>query len=233
MLTKLFRLYNQNLEKFTSNFCSWYNIFHIIQIQWRIQVDNDYIVKTSELAEKEWVYNKNKWATFSSMYKFFERAIKKYYDIEVETKTYSAYSDKFERMLKDWYAFWIGLKYWWRFWRNARKDQKLTILEARQNSEDFEVYGHALTYYYSKRLNKYYIIDSLWTSRKAVEMDIEVLREAIDNKLFFINARTLKLKDELLDLYLKFFKNWWKIDRIEDYSKLHIRAIEKAIKLLW
>jgi hypothetical protein len=81
------------------------------------------------------------------------------------------------------------------------------IEEALADTSKYSKYGHALTYFYSKVTNKYYILDSLKTSRKPVEMDIEVLKKAVDNQIFFKNARTLYLEDRLLDKYLKMFRD--------------------------
>jgi len=226
----LFTLYNQGLNRFTSNFCSWYNIFHVIQIQWGLKFSNDYIIKAAKEAEKEWVYSVTTGALFNSMYNFFVQEIKAKVNVDVNVVTKSVQSDSFETLLKEWYAFWIWLRFAWMWWRGARKDQKVMIEEAMASTQNLSQYGHALTYFYSKVTKKYYILDSLKTSRKPVEMSLEALRAANNNSIFFTNARTLVLEDQRLDYYLKLFRDGWKVE-MESLSTSDLKAAEKALQL--
>jgi len=229
MFKRLFELYNQGLSKITANFCSGYNIFHVIQIQWDIKVANDYIVETAKRAANVWIYSITEWARFSSMYRFFTKEIKKEFNIDLSVITKDVNSKEFEKLLKEWYAFWIWLKYAWLWWRGARKDQKVLIEEALKSKGS--IYGHALTYFYSKVTKKFYIIDSLKSSRKPVEMSLIVFRTAVKNGIFFSNARSLYMKDRLLDKYLKTYRDWITIYGIENLPLKDRKAIERASRL--
>jgi hypothetical protein len=62
-------------------------------------------------------------------------------------------------------------------------------------------------------------------------MDLEVLREAVRKWIYYQNARTLVLKNQRLDYWLRFFKRRWVIKDVESLSKADRKEHDRALKL--
>jgi len=230
-MKKLFTLYNQWLEYFTRNACSIYIWFHIFQVMFWIRVNNEYLVAASREAEKDEAWWSWWWTYADTIANWFVREIYERFNVISYIRIHSWYSDKFEKNLKDWYAYGIWLKYAWRLYRKIKEDNTIKITELDVDLKGHPVYWHFLTYFYSKITNKFYILDSLKHSRKPIEMDIEVFRKWIDKWIFFINCRTIELENTRLDYYLKFFRDWWVIKNMEELSILERMAADKALEL--
>jgi len=230
-MNKLFILYNQWLEYFTRNACSIYVWFHIFQIMFSIQATNEYIIATSHKAEKDKAWW-NLWWTFAdTIANWFKKAIYEKFNLSVDILIHKWTSDIFEKNLKNWYAYGIWLKYAGRLYSKIKEDNLISIDELDVDLKDHKIVWHFLTYFYSKKTKKYYILDSLNSSRKAIEMDISVFREWIDKWIFFLNCRTIEIKDKLVDYYLKVLKTWFIVYNVESLDKKNRLALDKAIRL--
>jgi len=230
MLKSAFIIYNQTLEKLTWASCSLYVWAHIFQIQYWITIENKVLVAATKKAKEDKVLFS--WGAYAdTISKWVKKTIYDTYKIELDLITISWYSKQFETMLKNWNAFWIGLKFAGRFYRDMNEDLIITTKEITRDTSTHTVIWHFLTYFYSPTAKKYYILDSLWKNRKPIEMDIEVFRKWIDNKVFFINCRTMTIKDQRLDYWLRFFKRRWTIKNVESLSKEDRVAHDRSLKL--
>lgn len=231
MKIRLFTLYNQWLEYFTRNACSIYVLFHIIQVQWWIVFTNDFIVNTAEQAQEDKVWYEAWWTYYERIFDWFILQVNIFYNIAVNIKTYKSDSEKFEYLLRNWYAFWIWLKYAATFYKNIRADQIITMEEMQKDMSDSLIMWHALTYFYSEVTSKFYILDSLNSSRKPIEMSLEVFKEGVKNDIFFTNSRTIILEDLELDHYLRFFRTWGRIENMDLLPPKERKAADLALKL--
>jgi len=223
-MINLFKIYNQGLEYFTRNWCSVYTLFHIVQIQWGIKVSNTFIIQTLKLAEVDKAWYEAWGAYFAKIYNWFVWAVFKKTWVKLIVRTVDIRSKEFEELYELWYFFWLGLKYAWLWYRGARKDWIITAEEANKDTSGYWVYGHNHTF------GKELLIDSLkWV--EPTKMTLEVLREAVNNWIYYPNARTLVMEDRLLDYYLKFFQKGWVIKKVEDLETADRRAVDKALKL--
>jgi len=221
----MLKFYNQSLERFTRNGCSIYTLYMIIQIQWGIIVDNEFIKSTLRKAEEQKVWYESWGAYFNKIYKWFSQAIYNRTKVIVTVKAVNIYSKEFEDLYNQWNAFWLWLLYAWLWYRKAREDGIITEKEINEFQKWAE-YWHNHTYF------KGLIVDSLWTvSWKPIKMSLENLRKAVDKGLYYPTARTLVMKDKLLEKYLKMYQTGWKIDVIENLPKEDQIALSRASKL--
>ena len=225
MFKKLFTFYNQNIDYFSRNGCSLYTLFHIIQIQWGIKVDNSFILLTLQKAEKDKVFFSAWGAYFSKIYKWFSQAIYLRTKVVVTVKALDIRSKEFEDMYNEWYAFGLWLKYAWLWYKRAREDWVIDETEINE-FEKWPVYWHNHVWF------KGLIVDSLWSvSWKPIKLSLENLRKAVDKGLYYPTARTLVMKDKLLEKYLKMYQRKEKVKNIEELPKSHQKAIARASKL--
>ena len=223
MKSKLIKFYDQTLEYFTRNWCWIYTLFNIIQIQWGVQVDNKFIIETLKLAETEKAWYQTWGAYFQKLYNWFVLKIYERTKLKVNVRTVNIMSDEFEELVNKWYAFGLWLKFAWSWYRTARKDWKITVWETLIDTAQYTPYGHNHTFF------KWVIKDSLF--EEVIKMDLETLRSAVKNWIYYSNARTLILEDQLLDSYLKKYQKWEVINDIELLPKSHQKAIARASKL--
>ena len=224
-MNSLIKFYNQSLERFTRNGCSIYTLYMIIQIQWGIIVDNEFIKSTLRKAEEQKVWYESWGAYFNKIYKWFSQAIYNRTKVIVTVKALDIRSKEFEEMYNDWYAFGLWLKYAWLWYKKAREDWIITEQEISE-FEDWAVYWHNHTYF------KWLIVDSLWSvSWKPIKMSLENLKKAVDKGLYYPTARTLVMKDKLLEKYLKMYQIGWKVEELEKLPMDHQKAISKASRL--
>ena len=224
-MNSLIKFYNQSLERFTRNGCSIYTLYMIIQIQWGIIVDNEFIKSTLRKAEEQKVWYESWGAYFNKIYKWFSQAIYNRTKVIVTVKAVNIYSKEFEDLYNQWNAFWLWLLYAWLWYKKAREDWIITEQEISE-FEDWAVYWHNHTYF------KWLIVDSLWSvSWKPIKMSLENLKKAVDKGLYYPTARTLVMKDKLLEKYLKMYQIGWKVEELEKLPMDHQKAISKASRL--
>lgn len=223
-MRNFYKWYNQNLERYTRNWCWVYTLFQILQLQWGITVDNDFIIKTLQEAEKDKVWYETRGAYF---WKLYERFSKKIYErtwVKVTVAKISLKNPYIKDFFDNDYAFWLWLRKTWSWYQKARKDWIL-------DENDLWLYQwidlwHNHTYY------KEHIIDSVWLLQdKPLIMKYADLVRFVDAWIYYENARTLVMEDKLLEKYLKLFKRWENIDNVETLPRSHQKAIARASKL--
>jgi hypothetical protein len=226
----MFKWYDQNKEYFTRNWCSIYGLFNILQLQWWIQVEDKFIVKTLKKAEQDKVWNQSWGSYFSIIYNWFVEQILIRTWLVVQVRTVNILSDDFEELYYKDYWFGLWLKIAWRWYNNASKDWKIDFKETDISIADYtELWHHHI---YGKAKHSWVILDSLWsTVWRPIKMDLEVLREAVRKWIYYQNARTLVLKNQRLDYWLRFFKRRWVIKDVESLSKADRKEHDRALKL--
>jgi len=225
-MKRLIKYYNQWLDYFTRNACSIYTLFMIIQIQWWIRVDNSFIVATAKKAEIDKVWRETWWAYFKKVYQWFSDNIYERTQVKIKVIAVDIRSDEFEEILNRWYAFWLWLKYAWRWYRKVRADWVITEEESDVDIKDFSLYGHNHTYF------KWLLIDSLGSlSGSSIRMNLKALRKAVNAGIYYPTARTLVMEDKLLEKWLKKLQRWEKIVKVTLLPKEEFKAFERASKL--
>ena len=223
----MFKIYNQNLERFTRNGCSIYTLYHICQIQWGIKSNNEWIISTLEEAENNKAWYETWGAYFWKIYTWFGGWFKKKTWHSIEIEKVDIMSDRFEDLLEQGYAFGLWLKYAWRWYRNAREDWVITKDETRLKWEHVE-YWHNDTYFFSTKWTGH-IIDSLGTVRNVIDMEIEILREAVKEWIYYPIARTLVMKDRRIDKWLRFLRSKRVTnDAVRNMTNIDLHSLERA-----
>jgi len=220
----MFKYYNQSKQYFTRNWCSIYTLFNILQLNWWIKVEDQFIIDTLVKAEKDKAWYEAWWAYFSKIYSWFTDKIKLRTWVTVKIKTVSIDSEDFENLVNNWYAFGLWLKKAWRWYSAAIRDW---IINEEDINWDYWVdYAHNHTYY------KWAILDSLWkVGQKPIKMSLETLRKLVQEWVYYLNARTLYMEDVRLDKYLKMYRDWIVIENVESLPKAHRVALDRASKL--
>ena len=207
----------------------------IVQIQWAIRFENEYLVATAKKAERDKVWSETWGAHFNVIYQWFVDQILIFYNISVNVKTVDIMSDEFEELYNKNYAFWLWILYAWNTYRKLREDWVIEIHEVKDiDTSDLTIYWHNHVYYKSQKKwdNTWVIYDTLKTLEGVpIKMTIEALREWVKSWIYYRNARTLVLEDQLLDKHLRYFKKWIKVYDIENLSKEEQEAISLASKL--
>jgi len=207
MFQKFVRLYNQSLERFTRNGCTLYTLFMIIQLQWGVIVNNDYIKKTLKEAEKDKTWGQSWGAYFSIIYKWFVKEVKAYTWQKIWVLALDIRSKEFEEYLKKWHAFWLWLKNWNKKYFHHTSDWKLTKTDLDAIKIMWGWYWHNHTYY------NWVIIDSVGTLKdQTIKMNLSTLRYGVKIWIYYPTARTLFTKDKLLEKYLKKRQNKEKVN---------------------
>lgn len=232
-IRKFQALYNQNLDRFTRNWCSVYTLMYIIRIQWGLHVTNQYIIDVLKQAEKDKVWWETWWAYFRIIYNWFTGYFYNKFRAEISVETIDYMSDEFEEMLKDWHAFGLWLLYAGRWYKNAREDWDITMDEILEfKAEEHARYWHNHVYMYSPVKKTYYIIETLWSAAdKTIEMSLEEFRAAVKKGIYYPTVRTLVMKDKLLEKYLKKYQRNETVNDIEQLPEADIKAIEKASRM--
>lgn len=226
MLKQLIKIYNQSLDRYTRQGCTVYTLYMIIQLQWGIIVDEKFIKETLKVAEKEKKWFESWWAYFAEIYNWFVWKIKERTDVNISVKTIDINSKEFEIYYNNNYAFGLWLKNW-----NANYIKHSADWELTKQEIDFIVelgwwFWHNHTYY------KWVIFDTIWTLQdQIIKLSLENLRYAVKQGMYYSNARTLVMKDKLLEKYLFDYKVWIVTNNVQDLLKEHIKAIEKASSL--
>ena len=223
-MKNFYKWYNQSLERYTRNWCSVYTLFQILQLQWGITVDNDFIIKTLQEAEKDKVWYETRGAYFWKIYERFSKKIYERTGVKVTVAKISLKNPYIIEFFKNDYAFWLWLRKTWLWYKKAREDGIL-------NKDDLLLYQwvefwHNHTYY------KNTVIDSIWVLQdKPLKMKYDDLVSFVDKWIYYENARTLVMEDKLLEKYLKLFKKWKVIENVEELPLKDQRAIARASKL--
>ena len=228
MFTTVVRLYNQSLEYFTRNWCTIYTLFMILQLQWWIKVDNDFIIKTLKKAKKDKVFFESRGAYFSQIYIWFATAIFNRTQVRIIVKALDINSKEFEEYIKNWYAFGLWLKNGNSKYFEAVVDWNISIEEIDSIKAKWGWYWHNHTYYNG------FIIDSVWKlADQTIKISLEELRYAVKVWIYYPTARTLVMEDKLLEKWLKAFQHKDPIIN-KDVSKLSPedkKASERASQL--
>ena len=192
-MNKMFKWYDQNKEYFTRNWCSIYWLFNILQLQWWIQVEDKFIVKTLKKAEQDKVWNQSWGAYFSVIYNWFVEQILIRTWLVVQVRTVNILTDYFEELYYKDYWFGLWLKVAWRWYTKSSNDWKISFKETQIDVNDYvELWHHHI---YGKAKHNWVILDSLGTKvGKPIRMDLETLREWVRKWIYYQNARTLVLK---------------------------------------
>jgi hypothetical protein len=216
-------LYTQNAMD-----CTLYTILNILRTKYWILFNDTQIKDFINTAKEKWIYSETSWAIFTFIYNFATWYFKKYW-IELDLVVYDLLSEEAKSAHEKGESFWIGLLYAWNFYKRVRADETITMDEIKQTDTSKEkFYWHNQCY----KLNT--IIDTLESvKRKIVNMNFDVLQEAIRKKIYYQTARTFKITDSILDYYLKELNKWTKFIWIEFMDDKNKKAIEKAIKLRW
>ena len=221
-MKRILKWYNQKLEYFSRNWCSVYTLFMILQLNWGIQVENKFIINTLVEAQKDKVWNEARGSYYNTIYKWFTEKIYERTEVEVKIKALDIRSEEFKKLSENGYAFWIWLKYWWRFRNKAVSDGVIDEDDILEFDWWAELW-HALTYY------QWYILDSLWG--KLLKCDYDTLVRMVNMGIFWSTGRTLYLTDRLLDKYLKWYQKWERITHVELLPPADQAAIARASKL--
>jgi len=222
MFKKLIQYYNQKLEYFSRNWCSVYTLFMILQLNWGIQVDNKFILDTLIIAQRDKVWNETWWAYYNTIYKWFTEKIFERTEVEIKIKALDIRSEEFKKLSENGYAFWIWLRYAWRFWHKAAEDGII-------DEDDIAIFDwwteiwHAITFY------QWYLLDSLWW--RLLKCDYDTLVRLVNIWAFYPTWRTLVLTDKLLDKHLKKYQKWERITHVELLPPDEQKAIARASKL--
>lgn len=223
-------IYNQQLERYTRNWCTVYTLFTIVKLQWGLVYASDKKIRTLKIAEKEKVWNESWGAYFWQIYKWFTDKIKEHYNIDVRVRALDITSNNFENLLNSWYAFWLWIKNANSAYIQATKDWLVDKLEIDKILKQGWWTWHNHTYF--KKWDKYFIQDNLQNRITWLyELDIETLRYAVKIWLYYSTARTLILEDRLLDKHLRLWKDWVIVNDIQLLPEAEQKAIARASEL--
>jgi len=209
------------------NECTLVTLKNIVRTQWGIIMNDTMWARLITAAENTWLWTRSWGAVFRFIYNWFTGWFYKEYNTEIDIYWVDIMSDEFEKLVKEWKSFWLGLMYASNWYRQVRADWKITLKEVKE----FDVtqnrkYGHNHTY----KLE--YIIESLASvDDKIIKFPLKALREAVNRWIYWPMARTINMKDELLSYYLTELNKWTVFEHTERLNKKHRTALDLALKL--
>jgi hypothetical protein len=202
-------------------------------MQWGITVDNKYIIDVLQAAQKDKMWNESWWAYFKFIYNWYTGWFKKNFNTQISVITVDINSDEFERLAMEWKVFWLWILYTGKWYRKARADWDITMDEIEEfKLEDNKRYGHNHAWRYVPQLKQWYIVETLWSATdKTIEMNIEELRAAVKAGIYYPTARTLDMKDKLLEKYLVKYQRRENVYEVEKLPEADRKAITKASRM--
>ena len=220
-------IYNQNISNKFSSDCTIFTILQLIWLTYDIWLEYTTANKLVDYAISKWKLL-SWWASFSIIYPFVGLLMWSKIKETIEVDTLSIYSAWFEQKMKQWYFFWLWLKNWNpRYLDLVRNSGAITKADVDRIKADWGWFGHNHCYWFYKW--KYYIFEIyLW---KMIEMPLEVLRYAVSKDLYYTPARTLRIKNELLEKYLFNYKNGIATKNVQNLPEEDRKAITKASML--
>ena len=213
----------------SKNSCAITTSFNILRAKYWIIFNQQQRDKCKSDAEKVWIWNSNNWAIFNRFYNWFTGWIYKEIWLEITVTTYDILWDDFERAYEQWEWFWLWLLYAWRWYREVREDQEITLKEIQNtNKEDYTYYWHNLFY---KLWYIVWILQSISYDKKFIKLDKEALKEWVRKWLFWQTARSYRVVDPALDYYLTELNKWTVFNKVELLDKDTYDTLSFAIKL--
>jgi hypothetical protein len=178
-------------------------------------------------AENTWLWTRDWGAVFRFIYNWFTGWFYKTYNTEIEVYWVDIMSDEFERLVKEWKSFWLWLMFASDWYRQVRADWEITLEEVKT----FDVTQNR-RYWHNNTYKLEYIIESLASADdKTIKFSLEAIREAVNRWIYWSMARTLNLKDELLEYYLFELNKWTVFNNIETLNQEHRKALDRALEL--
>lgn len=193
--------YNQNLDKYSSMWCSVYTLFHVIFLKFHISVVNNFLLKLLAYFEKILVRNNITWASFEKIRTTFEKEVNKKLWIKIKVIT-----KKITDITKDdTWTYWIWmLKY--HSWLKLIDDWKFDKDDVDKFLEfDWKTYQHALAWDWSKW---WYLINSNWSDPLSCPLD--TLLYMVSKWLLWNTARTIEPNDYKTKIILSMTMTLWK-----------------------
>jgi hypothetical protein len=219
--------YNQRLDKYSSNWCTIYWIYHIILLKFWIEVTNNFILKTLTYFEKIWVRFPKWGASFTTIYKSFETQINKklWINIKVVTKQIKELKDN------DTWTRWIGMpKY--HSWLSLIKDWSFDYDDVEKFlAYSWKTFGHHLAWDGS---NWWYLINSDWT--EPIKCNLKTLNYMVEKWVIRATCRTIEPATDTtrqilsLTLWMKKAGWYWKLKQYLETNKINT-FLSKAIEL--
>ncbi len=216
------KLYVQN-----RNECTLVTLKNIVRTQYGIIMKDTLWAKLITMAENIWIWSRDSWAIFRFIYNWFTSWFYKEYWVEVDVKAVDIMSDEFEEMIRKWYSFGLWLQFASNWYKQVRVDWEITLDEVKTfNLTQNKRYWHNHTYKHE------YIIESLASVEdKTIKFSIEALREAVSMWIYWSSARTIIIKDELINFYALELNKWTVYENIETMDIADRKSLDKALYL--
>ena len=215
------KIFNQNyIETGHSSDCTIYTIAQIIYLQYGIKIKYSWVEKSVSYAVLEW-FLLQWWAWYNKIYLWAKNRLTKRTKTMWNLVEVNIASSRFEELLKDWKAFWLGLKYGNPQYLQAIRDNVLTNEEISQINSKKGWFWHNHCYFY--RDGKYYIGEVYWEKGskygKTVECSLETLRRAVSLGVYYATARTIYLQDNEENRLLIKYNKLYQETTPEEYNK--------------
>ena len=210
----------------SKNTCTLATLKNIVRTQYWIIMNDTLWAKLIITAENIWIWSRKSGAIFRFIYNWFTGWFYKQYNTEVEVKAVEIMSDEFETMIKEWYSFGLWLQYASNWYKQVRKDWEITLKEVKKfNLDQNNRYWHNHTYKHE------YIIESLDIEDKTIKFSLKALREAVSMWIYWKTARTIIIKDKLVNYYALQLNMWTKYWNVDTFTTKNRIAIDKAMEL--
>jgi len=204
-------LYNQLLDKYSSQWCIAYWQAHIFLLDYYIQVENNFLLNTLKSWEALSIWSSKEWGRFDKLYNQTKTTI--------EEKLWLNFSIKVCNV--DWlvkgtcYGLWI-IKFN-RDTINAFSDWVLTKQEIKDFIKSTKWSWHHLVW------KNWYLIDS-YTS-KVIKCSQDALRQLINMWAIWNTFRTFKPENNYTLKITNYCKDLWKVEKM--WKQFLIKYIEK------
>lgn len=200
------KLNNQKQQDYTRNACSIYSLVDIVQLQYGVKLETDYIIKMCEYFERLWKWSSISWAVFKVIFEAFVVAIN--FKLWLKFKVVnSSISSLIEWDTKTWAIWMPAIK---KDWYNLVKDGVFT-------EEEWKVLFSSKnkSFWHSMVWDNGYISDHFGN---IVKCDLETMKKLVTMWVLWDMIRTIEpVWDYSIDICkrsIQIVKNrkasWWK-----------------------
>jgi len=219
----------KKLELYTQgkNECAITTARYILFTELWIKLSEAEYQELVQKAEADNIWSRWWWTKFKRFFNWFTGWFYKKYWVEIEVEEFDILEDEFKKAIKEWNTFCIWLLRAWSWYKTVRNNQTITMQEM-EETPIWWFYGHAQTY----KLG--YIIWILWSidiDIRIISLPLEVLSKWVEKWVYWQTARSLKMKDELLQYYLRELKKWTVFEHIEQLDDINRKTLDLALKL--
>lgn len=205
------KIYNQNTFNDFPGDCTIVSLWQIILSQYWITIPYTKIDWMVDFAYKSWkLFFKG--AIFSIIYPFFASELSKIINQEIEVEKTYINTTTFKNMVSKGYYYGIWLKNWNKAYLSAVDRWIITKKDIDDIKNMWWGFWHNHVYWKEGIMEVY-----RW---KLVKCSLETLRYWVNQWIWYLPARTIRIKDRWVDSYLKEMKNIEK-------NKLHWEMLQK------